>query len=59
MLKIWYYKPWLFHPKVNPQYVFDKDGKNVLERDEPKEEKHPLQKIYKVKLKSSMVEVSN
>lgn len=56
MLKIWYYKPWAFHPNVNPQYVFDKDGNNVLVKDE-KERKHPLDKIYKIKIKNSMVEV--
>ena len=56
MIKIWYYKPWAYHPRVNPQYVFDARGKNVLEKDE-KKEKHPLEKIVKVKIKSSMVEV--
>lgn len=58
MIKIWYYKPWAYHPKINPQYVFDANGKNVLEKDETKE-KHPLDRIVKVKIKSSMVEVPN
>lgn len=56
VLKVWYYKPWAFHPKVNPQYVFDAQGRNVLEKEEP-EVKHPLNKVYKLKIKSSMVEV--
>lgn len=55
-LKVWYYKPWAFHPKVNPQYVFDAQGKNVTEVIEPVK-RHPLDKIYKTKIKSSMVEV--
>ena len=56
MIKIWYYKPWAYHPRVNPQYVFDKYGNNVLER-KPKEDNHPLDVISKHKVKNIMVEV--
>lgn len=59
LLKIWYYKPWAYHPKVNPQYVFDKDNRCVLEEREKPEVEHPLNRIAKVKIKSSMVEVPN
>lgn len=59
MIKVWYYKPWAYHPKVNPQYVFDAHGKNVLEEKEERKEKHPLDRLVKVKIKNSMVEVPN
>lgn len=58
MIKVWYYKPWAYHPRVNPQYVFDANGKNVLAKNEEKE-KHPLDVIAKIKIKSSMIEVPN
>ena len=54
-MKVWYYKPWAYHPKVNPEYVFDAKGKCVL--DEDKEKTHPLSRIYKRRVRSSMVEV--
>lgn len=56
MVKVWYYRPDAFNPRVNPHYVFDAKGKNILDKEEPKEQ-HPLSRIYKLKIKSSMVEV--
>lgn len=58
MIKIWYYKSWAYNPRIRPQYLFDANGKNILEKEENKE-KHPLDAIAKIKIKSSMVEVPN
>ena len=53
---IWYYKPWLINNNIRYDALFDKNDRQIQNQQE-NIVKSPLEKIQRLPIKSTMIEV--